>query len=102
MDGFYRGFLDKPGFAAGLPDELRTGLHLNPERDPVLFTTTYFHTRDDLADEITGAGLALDAIVPIEGPVYWAPGLADRLPDPPPPDPTPPPPPPIPPTPPLT
>lgn len=82
MDGFYRGFLDKPGFTQTVSEDLRTGLHRNPGRDPQLFTTTYFHTRDDLADEVAGAGLDLDAIVPVEGPLYWAPGLAERLADP--------------------
>lgn len=82
MDGFYRGFLDRPGFTDTVAEDLRTGLHLNPGRDPLLFTTTYFHTRDDLASEVADAGLALDTIAPVEGPLYWAPGLADRLADP--------------------
>jgi SAM-dependent methyltransferase len=82
MDGFYRGFVDGPGFAAGVLDTLRTGQHRNPRGEQYLFTTAYFHDRDGLAAEVTDAGLDLDAIVPVEGPLYWAPGLAGRLADP--------------------
>lgn len=82
MDGFFRGFLDQPGFAAGVLDTLRTGQHRNPRREQHLFTTAYFHDRDGLAAEVADAGLSLDAIVPVEGPLYWAPDLAGRLADP--------------------
>jgi SAM-dependent methyltransferase len=82
MDGVYRGFVDRPGFAAGMLDTLRTGQHRNPRREQYMFTTAYFHDRDGLAAEVAGAGLDLAAILPVEGPLYWAPGLADRLADP--------------------
>lgn len=81
MDGFYRGFVDLPGFADRMGDTLRTGQHRNPRRAQYLFTTAYFHDRDGLAAEIADAGLRLEAIVPVEGPLYWVPDLADRLAD---------------------
>jgi SAM-dependent methyltransferase len=82
MDGFYLGFVDRPGFAAGMADTMRTGRHFNPRREQYMFTTAYFHDRDGLAAEVTDAGLSLEAIVPVEGPLAWAPGLEDRLADP--------------------
>jgi SAM-dependent methyltransferase len=82
MDGFYRGFLERPGFPERTLHTMRHGSHHNPRRDPQLFTTSYFHQHDELAAEITDAGLRLEAIVPVEGPLPWAPGLADRLADP--------------------
>jgi hypothetical protein len=82
MDGLYRGFLDQPGFADRVADTLRTGQHRNPHREQDQFTTAYFHDRDGLAAEVTDADLDLTAIMPVEGPLYWAPGLADRLADP--------------------
>jgi SAM-dependent methyltransferase len=82
MDGFYRGFVDRPGFAAGMAETLRTGRHLNPRREEYMFTTAYFHDRDGLAAEVTDASLALEAVMPVEGPLAWAPGLEDRLADP--------------------
>jgi len=83
LDGFFLKFIDgKPGFSATALDTLRYGIHRNPRRDPGLFTTSYFHTRDDLAAEIADAGLRLEAIVPVQGPLQWAPGIKERLADP--------------------
>jgi SAM-dependent methyltransferase len=82
LEGYLRGYLDRPGFAAAMAGGLRTGHHAPPARDPDLFTTTHFHTRDELAAEVTESGLALEAILPVEGPLQWAPGLAGRLADP--------------------
>jgi len=82
MDGFFRGFLERPGFSGRTLETLRHGSHHNPRREPQLFTTSYFHRRDELAAEVTDAGLRLEAIAAVEGPLHWAPGLADRLADP--------------------
>jgi SAM-dependent methyltransferase len=83
LDGFYQGFLDsRPGFAERTMETLRRGWHRNPRREERLFTTSYFHTRDELAGEVADAGLRLAAIVPVEGPLPWTPGLAGRLTDP--------------------
>lgn len=82
MDGFCLGFVDQPGFVPVLLDTLGTGTHRNPRGEQHLFTTAYFHTRDELAAEVTEAGLRLEEIVPVEGPLHWAPGIRDRLADP--------------------
>jgi SAM-dependent methyltransferase len=79
FDGFFRGFIDKPGFTALMAEDLRTGQHRNPGREPEFFTTAYFHSRDDIAGEIIDAGLQLRDVLPIEGPLHWAPGVRDRL-----------------------
>jgi SAM-dependent methyltransferase len=82
LDGFFRGFIDQPGFAAMMTEDLRTGQHRNPGRQPGWFTTACFHDRDGIASEITDAGLHLDDVLPVEGPLHWAPGISDRLNDP--------------------
>lgn len=82
FDGFFRGFIDKPGFAALMAEDLRTGQHRNPGRDPEFFTTAYFHDRDAIAGEIAESGLRLLGLLPVEGPLHWAPGIRDRLTDP--------------------
>jgi SAM-dependent methyltransferase len=82
MDGFFRGFLERPGFAARTLDTLQRGWHRNPRRDEDLFTTSYFHTRDELAAEVAGSGLELTTILPVQGPLQWAPGIKARLADP--------------------
>jgi SAM-dependent methyltransferase len=82
FDGFFRGYVDKPGFTALMTDDLKTGQHRNPGSDPRLFTTAYFHDRAGIASEIADSGLRLQDLLPVEGPLYWAPGLQDRLSDP--------------------
>jgi len=50
--------------------------------DPGFFTTAYFHDRAGIASEITDSGLRLHDLLPVEGPLHWAPGIQDRLSDP--------------------
>ena len=64
-----------------MTDDL-TGQHRYPGSDPGFFTTVYFHDRAGIASEITDSGLRLQDLLPIEGPLHWAPGIQDRLSDP--------------------
>jgi SAM-dependent methyltransferase len=82
FDGFFRGFIDKPGFATLMAEDLRTGQHRNPGAEPGLFTTAYFHDRAAIASEIADSGLRLQDLLPVEGLLTWAPGIQDRLSDP--------------------
>jgi len=79
LDGYLVGYVDRPGFASLMREDLRTGQHRNHDGEPGLFTTAYFHDRDGLAAEVTDAGLRLIAVLPVEGPLHWAPGIRDRL-----------------------
>jgi SAM-dependent methyltransferase len=82
LDGFFRGFIDQPGFTAIMAEDLKTGQHRNPAAEPGFFTTAYFHDQAGITSEITDSGLELTALLPIEGPLNWAPGISDRLADP--------------------
>jgi SAM-dependent methyltransferase len=82
FDGFFRGFIDQPGFPAVMTEDLTTGQHRNPGSDPRLFTTAYFHDSAGIAREVTDSGLRLRHVLPIEGPLQWAPGIQGRLSDP--------------------
>jgi SAM-dependent methyltransferase len=82
FDGIFRGFIDRPGFAGMMTEDLRSGQHRNPGEVPEFFPTAYFHDRDALASEVIDAGLSLDDVVPVEGPFHWAPGISERLADP--------------------
>jgi ubiquinone/menaquinone biosynthesis C-methylase UbiE len=70
LDGLRFGWLGDPVFRAIVEQDLQTGQHRIPEieRRPEWFTTAYFHRPDGLADEITAAGLAVEAVLGIEGP----------------------------------
>jgi len=68
FDGLANGFLDDPTFDAIVERDLRDGQHRNPTDRPEWFTTAYFHHPNELAQEIEDAGLALEAVLGIEGP----------------------------------
>jgi len=82
FDGYFRGFLDEPGFEPLVRADLATGQHRNPTAHPRFFTTAYFHRAEELAAELTSAGLTDVEVLPVEGPLFWAPGIQDRLADP--------------------
>jgi hypothetical protein len=69
LDGLHLGFLDDPEFAAIVERDLRDGQHRNPGRRRGYFTTAYFHHPEELRSEALEAGLAVDALLAIEGPV---------------------------------
>jgi ubiquinone/menaquinone biosynthesis C-methylase UbiE len=81
FDGFFRGMVDTPGFAAVMTENLRTGVHRNPDRHSDWFTTAYFHHPRDLTAEIAEAGLAPGPVLPVEGVLHWLPDIEQRLAD---------------------
>ncbi|GAA4706506.1 hypothetical protein GCM10023215_53680 [Pseudonocardia yuanmonensis] len=81
LDGYYRRFVDRPGFVPIMRADLRSGQHRNPTGDPDFFTTAYFHDPAGLASEIAAAGLRPEVVLPVEGPLAWAPDLGRRLAD---------------------
>jgi hypothetical protein len=73
----------KPRSPAETARFLADGQWRNPDGDIAGFTTSYFHRPEDLAAEVTDAGLVLDRIVGGTGIVKLAvPDLAERLDDP--------------------
>jgi SAM-dependent methyltransferase len=81
-DGLARGWLDDPGFAAVVDQDLRDGQHRNPDHRPGWFTTAYFHRPDELAAELAAAGLTLRTLVGVEGAAWLLPDLPRLLADP--------------------
>jgi SAM-dependent methyltransferase len=69
IDGLANELLRDPGFEAIVEGDLRRGHHRNPDvaGRPEWFTTAYFHDPDELAAEVREAGLALEALVAVEG-----------------------------------
>jgi ubiquinone/menaquinone biosynthesis C-methylase UbiE len=68
LDGVSARFLDEPAFQEIVRGDLATGQHRNPTGDPRWFTTTFFHSPEELADEVSAAGFVLDRVVGVEGP----------------------------------
>jgi ubiquinone/menaquinone biosynthesis C-methylase UbiE len=81
LDGLRNGYLDDPVFAAIAGQDRRDGQHRNPSNHPAYFTTAYFHSPSELADEFAAAGLAHEETVAVEGPAWLLPNLDAQLTD---------------------
>jgi ubiquinone/menaquinone biosynthesis C-methylase UbiE len=83
-DGIARGFVADPRAAAMVEGDVRDGVHRNPEPDehPEWFTTAYFHRPEELRAELETAGLAVEAVLAIEGAASFRPELDAVLADP--------------------
>jgi SAM-dependent methyltransferase len=78
LDGMFRGLIDDPAFLPILERDLREGQHRNPTSRLDYFTTAYFHPPAGLSEEARDAGLDVDAVLAVEGPVWLMPDLEER------------------------
>ena len=69
-DGLFQNHLRDATFAAIVQDDLKDGRHRNPTGEPMYFTDSYFHRPEELAEEITAAGLQQDHTLAVES-VGW-------------------------------
>ena len=81
FEGFFRDLVDESGFTEMIREDLHDGRHHNPDNHPRRFTTAYFHLPQELSDELAAGGLTPETVLPVEGMLGWAPGIADRLAD---------------------
>ncbi len=70
LDGFARGYLEDPDFLGVVRGDLTSGVHRNPEHVAGWFTTAYFHHPNEPASEAGEAGLLVDRVVAVEGPLW--------------------------------
>ncbi len=81
-EGLLNRSIDIPGFVGMLREAQATGARPGPFGPGDGFTTAYFHRPEDLAAEVTDAGLVLDDQYAVEGVAQWMPDIAARLADP--------------------
>jgi len=77
FDGYAKGYFTDPVFVAVVHGALDSGRH-EPPADHRYFTTAYFHRPEELPAEVADAGLKLDRVVAVEGPV-WLTGRVDAI-----------------------
>jgi ubiquinone/menaquinone biosynthesis C-methylase UbiE len=75
LDGLHSAFLNDPAFVRIVERDLTDGQHQNPGDHPHYFTTAFFHHPDELAQEVSEAGLTLEAVLAVEGPGWVLPDL---------------------------
>jgi SAM-dependent methyltransferase len=79
LDGLSRDLFQDPRFGAIVERDLRDGQHRNPTNRLDYFTTAYFHHPNELAAEVSAAGLILDGLYGIEGPGWLLADVAERM-----------------------
>ena len=74
FDGLHSGAIVDPEFELIVEGDLLDGVHRNPHVHdrPEWFTLAYFHTPDQLRDEVRDAGFSDVDLVAVEGPGAWA------------------------------
>ena len=72
LDGLASGSLGEDEFASMVRHALATGEHRNPDPvgRPAWFTTAWFHRPAELRAELAHAGLAVEAVLAVEGPAW--------------------------------
>lgn len=78
IDGYRYGFVGDDRFQAILATDLATGRHENPHDHPAWFTTSYFHTPAEVADELLASDFSDIEVLPVEG-LVSATGLSDEV-----------------------
>lgn len=81
IDGLASGFIDDPGFAEIMTNDLQHGKHHNPTGNPDYFTTAFFHKPIDLQAELVEAGLTNVEVLAVEGIGWAAVDLDERMED---------------------
>jgi SAM-dependent methyltransferase len=77
LDGLARRYLGDERFWRIVEQDLADGQHRAPLGDSHLFTTSFFHRPEELADEVEAVGFVLDAVLGVEGPGWLAIDSAD-------------------------
>jgi SAM-dependent methyltransferase len=70
FSGFREGMITDARFRAIVAGDLGTGTHRNADRTPGWFTTAFFHSPPQLAEEMREAGLEDVRVVGVEGPAW--------------------------------
>src|SRR5215813_13231795 len=66
FDGFQRDLVFDNRFFSQLTEDLKTGIHLNETDNLEYFTTAFFHTPEEIVNEITESGLYPERLIAIE------------------------------------
>jgi SAM-dependent methyltransferase len=79
FDGFVRGAIRDERFRPMLDGVLATGEHRNTSGDRIWFTTAYFHHPGEIPGEVSEAGLVLERLVAVEGPLWMTGQTLDEM-----------------------
>lgn len=81
FDGFRRDLIKDDGFEKILLNDLRGGIHLNDTGNLEYFTTAFFHTPQEMRDEIAESGLKFEKLVAVESAGWLIDNLSEKIKD---------------------
>jgi ubiquinone/menaquinone biosynthesis C-methylase UbiE len=67
LDGFLRGFVNDPMFLKIMDDDILTGRHNNPKNKEHYFTNAYFHSTEDIYNELINTKYCDIMLYAVEG-----------------------------------
>lgn len=82
FDGFQRDLVFDDQFFKLLIDDLKTGIHLNETGNLEYFTTAYFHTPNEIREEVAESGLQFEKLIAIESFGWFVKNFKEKLKDP--------------------
>ncbi|MFC1587708.1 class I SAM-dependent methyltransferase, partial [Planctomycetota bacterium] len=71
LDGISGDLMDDADFVAIVREDLKSGQHRNPTDNPNYFTTSFFHTPEELKNEFLMASFKQIQLIAIEGPAGY-------------------------------
>ena len=81
FDGFQRDLVNDDRFFEILKDDLNAGIHLNNTGNLQYFTTAYFHTPNEIVQEIAESQLQLEKMIAVESFGWFIKNFSDKLKD---------------------
>jgi ubiquinone/menaquinone biosynthesis C-methylase UbiE len=81
LDGFRRDLFRDEQFDGIVMNDLKTGVHRNTTGNPEYFTTAYFHTPQEIKDEVNESGLQLEKLIAVEGAGWLIDNISEKLDD---------------------
>jgi SAM-dependent methyltransferase len=81
FDGFNRDLVDDDRFFSILNNDLKNGIHINETENVEYFTTAFFHTIEEIKEEVKAAGLQLTKLVAVESFAWIVDNFKNKLKD---------------------
>lgn len=78
LNGFIYNLISDKEFAKIVKRDLESGIHINHTDNPEYFTTAFFHTPDEIEEEIRSSGLQLKKLIAIESAGWMIPDFLGK------------------------
>ncbi len=81
IDGFSRNLVDDDRFFSLLNNDLDNGIHINKTENAEYFTTAFFHTVEEIKEEVKDSGLKFSKLIAVESFAWIIKNFSERISD---------------------